>query len=73
MENGNWKFENGSRESGTTDETENQFPVSTFQFPVLQARECESRLFEGWRETTHWRKFIVNSPRDGGEFKGGTK
>jgi hypothetical protein len=36
---------------------------SSFQFPVLQDRECESRLFEGWRETTPWRKFMSNSPQ----------
>jgi hypothetical protein len=46
---------------------------TSFQFPVLQDRECESRLFEGWRETTHWREFTVNSPRAEGEFKGGRK
>ena len=68
MENGKWNFENCRRESVTADEKENQFPVSTFQFPVLQDRECESRLFEGWRETTHWRKFIGNSPQLEGEF-----
>jgi hypothetical protein len=41
--------------------------------PTTQDRECESRLFEGWRETTHWRKFMGNSPQGGGEFRGGRK
>ena len=54
-------------EAATDDEPKTT--ISVFQFPVLQDRECESRLFEGWRETTHWRKFIVNSPRVVGSSK----
>jgi hypothetical protein len=53
---------------------ERDVPAIAGRMPALhQNRECESRLFEGWRETTHWREFTVNSPRAEGEFKGGRK
>ncbi len=41
--------------------------------PTTQGRERESRLFEGWRETTHWRKFIENSLQVADEFEGEKK
>src|SRR5208283_2247917 len=68
METGKWKFENGKWGNGNRLEPKTtifQFPISIFQFPfsTAQGRECESRLFEGWRETPAWRKFITNSHR----------
>jgi len=67
METGKWKLENGRFWFKSIPVS----PPAIFQFPfsIAQGRECESRLFEGWRETTHWRKFIVNSPQRGARSK----